>query len=61
LIPGRGERVVESLLKAAPRRNKRRLTLTITPQEIHITDMMYRVGAGRVGIISHNSTHSKLA
>ena len=46
LVPGRGESVVERLLKAAPRKNKRRITITITPEEIYITDMMYRVGAG---------------
>lgn len=52
LIPGRGERVVESLLKAAPRSNKRRVTLTITPEGIYVTDMMYRVCAGT---LSHSS------
>lgn len=46
LVPGRGERVVESLLKAAPRRNKRRVTITMTPEDIYVTDMTYRVGGG---------------
>ena len=52
LIPGRGERVVESLLKAAPRRNKRRVTLTITPEGVYVTDMVYRVCAST---LSHSS------
>ena len=46
LLPGEGERLAHSLLRTAPRSNKRRVTITLTPESVYISDMIHRVGDG---------------
>ena len=47
LLPSEGERLTQRLLSEAPKSKKKRVTITLTPERVFITDMLYRVGDGR--------------